>query len=283
MSNQAVPPVYKWVMSDVIQKMSQRFAELGMDVNVLSELEQTWEAKIVAMNVAPFTPPASVFQPAQPHFDSVQTIGQYGIAATAPIKREAGIYDFTSGPASLAGLANPQAGYQLPQHDGPADDDASGEAVASEHVVRGAAPIPAVDGSADAPLVSEPASTHAAHLTRQQIDQTLLAQAARKAARQAARPARKGAPARRVAQLDGNEDEEEEEEEGDDENSDIGGSELDDDESGDEANEAKHLALCQFEKVQRIKNKWKCVLKDGVINVNDKDYLFNKANCDFEW
>nr|KAJ3420198.1 hypothetical protein HK105_005965 [Polyrhizophydium stewartii] len=197
--------------------MSQRFAELGMDVNVLSELEQTWEAKIVAMNVAPFTPPASVFQPAQPHFDSVQTIGQYGIAATAPIKREAGIYDFTSGPASLAGLANPQAGYQLPQHDGPADDDASGEAVASEHV------------------------------------------------------------------LDGNEDEEEEEEEGDDENSDIGGSELDDDESGDEANEAKHLALCQFEKVQRIKNKWKCVLKDGVINVNDKDYLFNKANCDFEW
>ena len=30
--------------------------------------------------------------------------------------------------------------------------------------------------------------------------------------------------------------------------------------------------------VARVKNKWKCVLKDGMIHVNGKDYLFAKCN-----
>lgn len=32
-----------------------------------------------------------------------------------------------------------------------------------------------------------------------------------------------------------------------------------------------------FFKVARVKNKWKCVLKDGMIHVNGKDYLFGKC------
>lgn len=27
----------------------------------------------------------------------------------------------------------------------------------------------------------------------------------------------------------------------------------------------------------RVKNKWKCILKDGMIHVNGKDYLFAKC------
>ena len=27
----------------------------------------------------------------------------------------------------------------------------------------------------------------------------------------------------------------------------------------------------------RVKNKWKCILKDGMIHVNGKDYLFSKC------
>lgn len=54
-------------------------------------------------------------------------------------------------------------------------------------------------------------------------------------------------------------------------------SDLDDDDSEDENVETDHLILCQYEKVSRIKNKWKCALRDGVINVNGKDYLFNKV------
>ena len=29
--------------------------------------------------------------------------------------------------------------------------------------------------------------------------------------------------------------------------------------------------------VGRVKNKWKCILKDGMIHINGKDYLFAKC------
>ncbi len=58
------------------------------------------------------------------------------------------------------------------------------------------------------------------------------------------------------------------------------------DSSGDSSNEDQevdHLLLCQYEKVTRIKNKWKIVLRDGMCNINGKDFLFSKASGDFEW
>ena len=39
-------------------------------------------------------------------------------------------------------------------------------------------------------------------------------------------------------------------------------------------------SLCQ---VNRVKNKWKMVFRDGMAKVNGKDYLFAKATCDVEW
>ncbi|KAJ1554461.1 hypothetical protein HK096_003451, partial [Nowakowskiella sp. JEL0078] len=71
-------------------------------------------------------------------------------------------------------------------------------------------------------------------------------------------------------QSDGNDDDDDDEE--DDDDGEIC-SDLDDEESEDEEREADHLILCQYEKVSRIKNRWRCVLKDGIINVNGKDYL----------
>ncbi|KAG8897612.1 hypothetical protein FRB99_008045, partial [Tulasnella sp. 403] len=67
------------------------------------------------------------------------------------------------------------------------------------------------------------------------------------------------------------------------------GSDLDDDDSegdDDEAGAGGHAAdgagpgdivYCTYDKVQRVKNKWKCVLKDGIVSVNGKDYLFSKC------
>ncbi|KAI9680932.1 MAG: hypothetical protein M1829_001012 [Trizodia sp. TS-e1964] len=43
------------------------------------------------------------------------------------------------------------------------------------------------------------------------------------------------------------------------------------------------IMLCTYEKVQRVKNKWKCVLKDGVLTVNGKEYVFHKATGEYEW
>ena len=76
----------------------------------------------------------------------------------------------------------------------------------------------------------------------------------------------------KVPQHDGNDDDDEEEE--DDVESEIN-SELDDDD--DEEQKTDHLILCQYEKVSRIKNKWKCILRDGVVHMNGRDYVFNRV------
>lgn len=41
--------------------------------------------------------------------------------------------------------------------------------------------------------------------------------------------------------------------------------------------------LCTYDKVQRVKNKWKCTLKDGVLSVGRKEHLFHKGTGEFEW
>lgn len=47
--------------------------------------------------------------------------------------------------------------------------------------------------------------------------------------------------------------------------------------------DTEHVIVCQYDKITRIKNKWKFHLKDGIMNINGKDYLFSKANGDAEW
>lgn len=44
-----------------------------------------------------------------------------------------------------------------------------------------------------------------------------------------------------------------------------------------------NVIICQYEKLTRIKARWKFHLKEGVMSINGKDYLFGKANGDAEW
>ncbi|KAJ6904384.1 transcription initiation factor IIA subunit 1-like isoform X1 [Populus alba x Populus x berolinensis] len=53
---------------------------------------------------------------------------------------------------------------------------------------------------------------------------------------------------------------------------------LDDVDQGEELN-TQHLVLAQFDKVTRTKSKWKCILKDGIMHINNKDILFNKETA----
>ena len=132
----------------------------------------------------------------------------------------------------------------------------------------------------------------------------------------------KGQPARKrkadaaqranVSQFDGPNDSDEDtkgvknEELGDEEDDeDAINSDLDDpeddvvEEEGDDSNQGQ-IMLCTYDKVQRVKNKWKCILKDGVLTTGGKEwvylssrssgnqlilnrYLFHKSNGEFEW
>ncbi|GAP84297.1 putative transcription factor alpha beta subunit [Rosellinia necatrix] len=89
-----------------------------------------------------------------------------------------------------------------------------------------------------------------------------------------------------LSQFDGPDDDIKDEDEVDSDedaiNSDL--DDPDDNVEGDEDDEeGGQIMLCMYDKVQRVKNKWKCVLKDGVLNVGGKDYVFHKATGEYEW
>lgn len=41
--------------------------------------------------------------------------------------------------------------------------------------------------------------------------------------------------------------------------------------------------VCQWEKVYRVKAKWKFQLKDGIMHVGGHDYVFHKASGEADW
>ncbi|ONH67414.1 Transcription initiation factor IIA large subunit [Cyberlindnera fabianii] len=70
----------------------------------------------------------------------------------------------------------------------------------------------------------------------------------------------------------------------DDINSDLDDSDEDDQGFGDEDEDGDGMIiLCLYEKVLRVKNKWKCNLKDGIANIHGRDYAFAKATGESEW
>ncbi|XP_076262426.1 transcription initiation factor IIA subunit 1-like isoform X1 [Rhynchophorus ferrugineus] len=50
-----------------------------------------------------------------------------------------------------------------------------------------------------------------------------------------------------------------------------------------ESFDTENVIVCQFDKITRARNRWKFHLKDGIMNLNGEDYVFQKANGDAEW
>jgi transcription initiation factor TFIIA large subunit len=74
----------------------------------------------------------------------------------------------------------------------------------------------------------------------------------------------------------------------DEDDEDAINSDLDDpDELEDDAADADdgsdQVMLCTYDKVQRVKNKWKCTLKDGILRLKESEVLFHKGSGEFEW
>ncbi|AEO70264.1 0cb395f9-9580-4b99-a663-8f50a5716b7b [Thermothielavioides terrestris] len=156
-------------------------------------------------------------------------------------------------------------------------------------------PASQVDGPSDAACGSGPRPT----MGRTEIDEHLHAQLAARAKQMeggglmlplkdatkdrsvpTTRPSKGG-----LAQHDGAEDgiKSEEDEDKDAINSDLDDSDEDKDDEEDDDESMGHMMLCMYDKVQRVKNKWKCILKDGVLTVNGKEYVFHKATGEYEW
>ncbi|CAL1289330.1 unnamed protein product [Larinioides sclopetarius] len=60
----------------------------------------------------------------------------------------------------------------------------------------------------------------------------------------------------------------------------------DDDVSEDDPSDlfdTENVVVCQYDKITRSKNRWKFHLKDGIMNLQGKDFVFQKALGDSEW
>lgn len=92
-----------------------------------------------------------------------------------------------------------------------------------------------------------------------------------------------------VPQLDGDVDEDEKPAIKDEDDENAINSDLDDSDddpinaTGEDDEEFGDSILCTYDKVQRVKNKWKCTLKDGVMSVGGKEWVFHKGMGEYEW
>ena len=57
-------------------------------------------------------------------------------------------------------------------------------------------------------------------------------------------------------------------------NSDLDDTDDEIDKEQDDNEDLGETMLCLYDKVQRVKNKWKCTLKDGILTTNQKEYVF---------
>ncbi|EEB16759.1 transcription initiation factor IIA alpha chain TFIIA p30, putative [Pediculus humanus corporis] len=92
--------------------------------------------------------------------------------------------------------------------------------------------------------------------------------------------------------IDDEEEEKEEEEEKDEEPENLEGAvEEEPLNSGDDVSDedvsdlfdTDNVVVCQFDKITRSRNKWKFYLKDGIMNLSGKDFVFQRSNGDAEW
>ncbi|CAH2355175.1 transcription initiation factor IIA large subunit [[Candida] railenensis] len=90
---------------------------------------------------------------------------------------------------------------------------------------------------------------------------------------------------KKLAQADGADDFDDDDiyNDSDDINSDLDDDVESDKEDDEDGQDDGQIMLCLYDKVQRVKNKWKSTLKEGVANINGRDYVFQKANGESEW
>ncbi|KDQ55777.1 hypothetical protein JAAARDRAFT_37194 [Jaapia argillacea MUCL 33604] len=290
MSNKIVPGIYRAVIDEVISAIKPEFDEFGVGEDVLAELQHKWQQKVMQSHVAEFeTPPPPPPPPAHhaypshpmhmmpqhPHYPPHNAYGHpphhQGQPSQQPqVKSEPMDNRYMlSGPGSLPAYTIPTlAGPQLngaprpPQHAAMYPPQPQGPQGTAPKPTYSAAPpqngqqqrIPQTDGPSSSSSDSPSPPAYAPRSSHPSL------------------PAPPGTSQSTTV--------------ADDEaiNSDLDDSDTGDEDDADEGGAGDtDIVFCTYDKVARVKTKWKCVLKDGIVHVNGKDYLFAKCTGEFEW
>lgn len=308
------PGIYRAVIDEVISAIKPEFDEYGVSEEVLAELQHKWESKVIASHVAEFEPqpppppqhhhmyaPHPMMVPHHPHYppphayppppppvaqpqgpqvktepvDTRYVLGAPGMPyALPPLPGpqlnghktpgfpggQQGVLSFPPHPGHIQRPPNMSRPYAPPVPQPPSKAPQPPSAPAATTAPQARAPgqkIPQVDGPSSSesdspsPPPSQSFAPRASHPSLPQPSQSSSTTHA---------------------------------EDAEAINSDLDDSDTEAEEDAEEGGQGEtDIVFCTYDKVGRVKNKWKCLLKDGMIHINGKDYLFAKCTGEFEW
>ncbi|KAJ3491230.1 hypothetical protein NLI96_g848 [Meripilus lineatus] len=280
------------------------FDEYGVSEDVLAELQSKWEAKVIQSHVAEFEAPPAPPQPAPPPHYPPHPMHMHPAAAHYPPPHghypplapppPNGAPHIKSEPVDQRFGLNPsQAAYALPPLAGP-QMNRPPTALVYPPVANAPrppstgpappAPTARYPGGPPNPVVPSPPSQATASTPPTRIPQ-VDGPSSSSSGSPSPPPSQSYVPPRAthpsLPQPTSAKKVEEDEEAI---NSDLDDSDSDVEREGDSTSSLDtDIVFCTYDKVARVKNKWKCILKDGMIHVNGKDYLFAKCTGEFEW
>lgn len=274
MSNKIVPNIYRAVIDDVISAIKPEFEDYGVSEDVLASLQTKWQEKVIASNCAEFDPPPApvpaqvqpAVQAAAPQWPHMMP-GHPHYATPShmypSVKAEPQDPRYLLSTPAASYLKGPSApSYALPGPIRPMPfnspvtpyTQAAPSTAAAGSAAAARPGIPQTDGPSED---SDDSDSSPAYVPRS---------------------SHPSLPQPRAPQPTVSPDEE------------AINSDLDDSDEEEDVEATEHSAgpdgdivFCTYDKVARVKNKWKCVLKDGMIHINGKDYLFQKCTGEFEW
>ncbi|KAK9358244.1 transcription factor IIA, alpha/beta subunit-domain-containing protein [Lipomyces starkeyi] len=315
MSNNIVGDAYRDIIEDVINSSRIDFEDSGADETTLRELQLIWQERLTISGVATFPWDQSAMESETGNREdredevswetstSLLYAGSAGLTSAAPqivphstmaaMRSVQQIQKFASGervPAEIAGCSVNvvMKGVRLDGMGRLDNSNCTGSPIFAESSC-----ITQADGSSEELEVSREAVDRllGCHILRQKFrhsEHTTQQPAPINSTRQK----KEGKTSEfSLLQMDGASDSSDKESNNDDDDNEDSGainSDLDDPEDEihsqeDETEESDAITLCLYDRVRRMKNKWKCDFRDGAVHVNGKDYLFGTAKGEFEW
>lgn len=285
---QQVGKLYKSVIDDVVSSVREAFADEGIDEQVLLDLKATWEKRLSESKA----------------IGEASSQGNSNSGASGSSSNNSG-----SGGGGGGGTGNTNASSSSSStgtHSNHNNNNNVSSTSASSSIlpVTNNLPGPIVNAARVATIT--PSLVPGAIVTGNSITSTPVAtiQPPQSSSASVSQPSGKY-----IVQLDGPVDTDDDEDDDDDDmpdendhddNDDDGAGDEDgenlgedeeplnsgDDVSDEEPNElfeTDNVVVCQYDKITRSRNKWKFHLKDGIMNLQGRDYVFQKAVGDAEW
>lgn len=300
-SQNPVPKLYKSVVDDVISNVREAFLDEGVDEQVLQELKQLWEQKLhqsKALDLTSLQEQETMALPATlqyaqviPHqaqsTSRIQTVAAPSVPQQVPVPVQIATGGEISAPAATATMALPQGLFQQ-QLQALANQGLTLQATANGQFIIQA--LPQAQGAASQ-VTSTVNIPQQATMIQSQTNIPTVVQATQQN------------PQGIIQQVDGahdtsssedddfDDDDNDENDEEQNEDDDAQGEEEEPLNSEDDISDADpselfdtdNVVVCQYDKINRNKAKWKFHLKDGIMNLNGKDYVFQKATGDADW